>query len=138
MGSRIPTSTPTTYKDVTHQSVRIDVCDMDTDGMFCKRFVPPAIKHGTTNQEHGIGMHNHLSPSLLRRTLCCLTAGSAFCVLGPFWAERLGKPELRARQVSALSGVWAALGRRLVAWLQKWGTREIGLVVQLRRSCAHC
>ena len=27
--------------------------------------------------------------------------GSAHCTLGPLWAERLGKPELRARQLSA-------------------------------------
>ncbi len=31
--------------------------------------------------------------------------GSAHCCLGPFWAERLGKPELRAYQASARGGV---------------------------------
>lgn len=30
--------------------------------------------------------------------------GSAHCVLAPYWAERLGKTELRARQVSARGG----------------------------------
>lgn len=30
--------------------------------------------------------------------------GSAHCVLAPYWAERLGKPRLRARQVSARGG----------------------------------
>jgi PhzF family phenazine biosynthesis protein len=30
--------------------------------------------------------------------------GSAHCALTPFWAERLGKPELRARQVSRRGG----------------------------------
>ena len=30
--------------------------------------------------------------------------GSAHCVLAPFWAARLGKPRLRARQVSARGG----------------------------------
>jgi predicted PhzF superfamily epimerase YddE/YHI9 len=30
--------------------------------------------------------------------------GSAHCVLAPFWAKRLGKRELKARQVSARGG----------------------------------
>jgi PhzF family phenazine biosynthesis protein len=30
--------------------------------------------------------------------------GSSFCFLGPYWAARLDKPELRARQVSRRSG----------------------------------
>ena len=30
--------------------------------------------------------------------------GSAQCALGPFWAARLGRTELRARQVSARVG----------------------------------
>lgn len=30
--------------------------------------------------------------------------GSAHCELAPYWAERLGKPELRARQISARGG----------------------------------
>jgi PhzF family phenazine biosynthesis protein len=30
--------------------------------------------------------------------------GSAYCTLGPYWAARLGKPELRARQVSRRGG----------------------------------
>jgi len=30
--------------------------------------------------------------------------GSAHCALAPYWAKRLGKPELRARQVSARGG----------------------------------
>ena len=30
--------------------------------------------------------------------------GSAQCALGPFWAARLGRSELRARQVSARVG----------------------------------
>jgi predicted PhzF superfamily epimerase YddE/YHI9 len=30
--------------------------------------------------------------------------GSSFCTLAPYWAARLGKPALRARQVSARGG----------------------------------
>ena len=30
--------------------------------------------------------------------------GSSFCTLGPYWAARLGRPALRARQVSARGG----------------------------------
>jgi predicted PhzF superfamily epimerase YddE/YHI9 len=30
--------------------------------------------------------------------------GSAHCTVGPFWAERLGKPTLRARQLSRRGG----------------------------------
>ena len=36
--------------------------------------------------------------------------GSAHCILVPYWAERLGKPEVFARQVSARGGeIWCAL-----------------------------
>jgi PhzF family phenazine biosynthesis protein len=30
--------------------------------------------------------------------------GSAHCILTPFWSQRLGKPEMRARQISARGG----------------------------------
>ena len=30
--------------------------------------------------------------------------GSSFCFLAPFWSARLGKPTLRARQVSRRTG----------------------------------
>ncbi|WP_342670316.1 PhzF family phenazine biosynthesis protein [Melghirimyces thermohalophilus] len=30
--------------------------------------------------------------------------GSAHCPLGPFWSQRLGKQEIRARQASERSG----------------------------------
>jgi predicted PhzF superfamily epimerase YddE/YHI9 len=36
--------------------------------------------------------------------------GSAHCTLTPYWAERLGKTQLHARQVSARGGeLWCAL-----------------------------
>ncbi len=52
--------------------------------------------------------------------------GSAHCALGPFWAERLGKPELRAFQASRrggslrvrLSGDRVLLGGRAVTTLR--------------------
>ena len=44
--------------------------------------------------------------------------GSAHCTLAPYWAERLGKRELRAFQVSARGGevVCAHLGERVRLW----------------------
>jgi predicted PhzF superfamily epimerase YddE/YHI9 len=37
--------------------------------------------------------------------------GSVHCLLAPYWAERLGKPELFARQVSARGGeLWCTVG----------------------------
>ncbi len=55
--------------------------------------------------------------------------GSAHCALGPFWAERLGRTQLRARQISARGGelvlelqgdrVWMS-GQALTLWQGEW------------------
>jgi PhzF family phenazine biosynthesis protein len=56
--------------------------------------------------------------------------GSAHCTLVPFWAERLGRKHLRAKQVSArggeltceLSGDRVVLSGRVISYLEGWIT----------------
>jgi PhzF family phenazine biosynthesis protein len=44
-----------------------------------------------------------------------LVTGSAHCVLAPYWAERLGKPQLYARQVSERGGeIWCQMAEERV------------------------
>jgi predicted PhzF superfamily epimerase YddE/YHI9 len=37
--------------------------------------------------------------------------GSAHCTLSPYWADRLGRPELEARQISARGGELSCIHR---------------------------